>query len=365
MHGLGFGPLTYRAPTPDAERSDHVVHGPFPLRLGHFAGGLAILCVGVLLLVVALDDASLVCRGDSCTYRRSRLLNPRPFSFEKSKLGGVEVVIEKGSKNSEYGIPQLTIGGRTLRLKKVSVEEAKRFAGALESALERGDGEIALVLEGSRVVAIVAAAMLLFGLAMFLSSLRGLGRIRLELRSGVLHATRTLLGISLERWEADTHGVHDVEVAWSRDRTFLHRRHHPGDTAGAVVLRLQDGTARPVARAFRGFHLHRRAEVALRELLALPPRSAQRSAELQAEAEKFEPPPPLGGGWGANIAMVWIGVSCGSLIGLGLFGIVALSFGWARADDAISGWMMGVGAGGGAVLGVVVTILLVRRAKSR
>ena len=352
------------------EQSEPVVYGPFPVRLGLLAGACATLAIGVLFGLMYFSEMTLACdrASDRCTMRGMRLFDQRQQSFKLSDLHGVSVAIELGSKNARYGRPQLHLGKpavRLLPLRKVSVDEAKRFAAALEHHLDTQPARFSVSLRESLMIALLGLGFLVFGATLALSSVRGIGRVVFSLRMGTLSATRRLLGTTRERWTVDVAGADDVEVAWSRRKSFWDRKHHPGTTHGMLVLRMRDGSTRNLTSApRRGFHVHVRAERALRDRLELPSRSTERQAALDVAAKIFEPPALMGGGAGAKFGLIWIGICCGAVFGMALLGVVLLVTGWAQGSDSLQTWQLALGLGGGAVTGVMTAFRLERRANN-
>ena len=83
------------------------MYGPFPLRLGGVAAGIVSFAMGLLMVVMAFDDALVSCDRDKdvCVYDGGR----RPARFALSEVTGVEVEIKKGSKNNETGQPHILL----------------------------------------------------------------------------------------------------------------------------------------------------------------------------------------------------------------------------------------------------------------
>jgi hypothetical protein len=355
--------MDYRHATPIGPEG-HVVHGPFPVRLGRLAAAVFGLGLGCFFLVTALDDARLDCdrRSDRCRYRSSQLVDDTD-TFPLSRLRGVRVDIQVGSKGHKSGVPVLDLSDHEQRLATVEVNEAQRFARALEQALAERRARFALDLQGDRMLAIGGVVFLAFAASAVFSALRGIGRVVLVARGGELHLTRSVFRVTLRRDAFDLHGVTDVEVDWERRPSFFAPKGSPGDTYGRLVLvRGAEREALTEGR-FPAYHLHLRAERALRDLLALPSRPPEREQALASQAEGYQPTPALGGGPGASFALVWIGMCGGALSGVPLAFLVESSFG--LAGRPLAGPVFVVTLLGGAVLGVVIAFRLRRREDTR
>jgi hypothetical protein len=195
------------------------------------------------------------------------------------------------------------------------------------------------------------------------AALRGIGRVVLVARGAELHLTRRVFGVPLRRDAFDVRGVTDVEVDWERRTSFFTARYSPGDTYGRLVL-VRGAEREPLTEArFPGYHLHRRAERALRDLLALPARPPEREQALASAASAYEPPPLMGGGVGAVIGLTWLGLCTGALLSLPLAFLILFPLGLAGREPSPEVFSVGVPAG--AALGVVIAFALRRRAATR
>jgi hypothetical protein len=355
--------MDYRHATPIGPEGN-VVHGPFPVRLARLALALVALLVGPLFLAMALDDAALDCDrpSDRCHYRGSHLFE-RTVTFPLSRLRGVRVDIQVGSKGHRSGVPVLDLSDHEQPLATVELDEAQRFARALEQALTEKRARFALDLQATRAFVVPGVLLLVLAASAFFAALRGIGRVVLVARGAELHLTRRVFGVPLRRDAFDLRGVTDVEVDWERRTSFFTPKHSPGDTYGRLVL-VRGAEREPLTEGrFPGYHLHRRAERALRDLLALPPRSPEREQALASAATGYQPPPILGGGVGAIIGLTWIGLCSGALLSLPLAFLVLFPLGLAGREPSPA--VFGVGVPCGAVLGVVIAFALRHRAATR
>ena len=313
--------MTYRDATPWGP-TGRVVHGPFPVRLGRLAAGLFGLIMAPFLLMTALSDGHLECnkKTDRCHYEEAGLVR-RSLTFALHRVRGVRVEIKQNGK-TRSGVPYLELDDRELALADVSVDEAQRFAERLKQALARKPATFSLDLEAERAALVPAGFFVLLTISALFAALRNIGRVLMSAEGGRLRLTRSVFGVPIWRGEVDLRGATDVEVEWKHRKSFWAPRGSLGDTYGRLIL-VRGAEREPLTRAaFPGYHLHRRAEHALRELLTLSPRTPEQDAALTARASAYAPPPLLGGP-GGTIFLVWIGVCVGALVGIPL--------GWPRA----------------------------------
>jgi hypothetical protein len=354
--------MTYRDATPWGP-TGRVVHGPFPVRLGRLALGLPGLFAAPLFLVMAFSDGHLDCnqKTDRCHYEEAGLVR-QSLTFALHRVRGVRVEIKQNGK-TRSGVPYVELDDRELALADVSVDEAQRFADRLKQALARKPATLSLDLEAERAALVPAGFFVLLTISALFAALRSIGRVLMSAEGGTLRLTRSIFGVPTWRGEVDLRGVTDVEVEWEHRKSFWTQRFSAGDTYGRLVL--VRGTERePLTRAaFPGYHLHRRAEHALRELLALSPRTPAQEAAQAARASAYAPPPILGGP-GGTIFLVWIGVCVGALAGFPLGWLLLRPFGLA-GDRSPSDAVFAIGVPLGVALGITTAFALRRRAATR
>jgi hypothetical protein len=353
--------MDYRHATPIGPEGK-VVHGPFPVRLARLAIAVLGLLVAPLFLAMALDDARFDCDRDRCRYRGSHLVD-RADTFPRSRLRGVRVDIQIGTKGKKSGIPVLDLSDHELRLATVELDEAQRFSLALQQALAEKRARFALDLEATRAFVVPGVLFLVLAASALFAALRGIGRVVLVARGAELYLTRRVFGVPLRRDVFDLRGVTDVEVDWQRSTSFFTPKYSPGDTYGRLVL-VRGAEREPLTEGrFPGYHLHRRAERGLRDLLALQPRPPEREQDLASTASGYQPPPLLGGGMGAIVGLTWIGLCSGALLSLPLAFLILFPLGLAGREPSPA--VFGVAVPGGAALGVVIAFALRRRTATR
>jgi len=336
-----------------------MIHGPFPVRVWRLLGGLG--CVGVGLFAILLATPQVLACGPSGADCRLERPNTQPYRFSRSAMVPVHVVEVRGNKGGKYGVPVLTLPAGEFRLRQVSPMKAEEFAHTVNEALARGDAFEASLYESWWAIGFLGVIFAM-GVGLVVTALRGIGRyhLRLDVMRRELSVERKILGFSRTLCLVSTSDVVDVEVDWARDRDFFHARGQVGDTVGRLVLATAHGDRRPVTDGrFRGYTLHLRAAEELRALLHCPARGHDAVLRHDADARLFHPPPPALGG-GNRFFAAWLGLCCGSLAGMALYGVVGLALGIFNMRDSVDGFAVSLGAGGGALGGVALAMYLTR-----
>ena len=332
-----------------------IPYGPFPVHGGGVSISLVFLVVALAALVGALDEDRVVCTpGASCVVSHRLMEDPQPFP--SSALRGADVTIERGSKGARYGVVTLVLASNTrIRLARTDPSSAEDIAARIRSAVD-AQAPVDERIRGPWWAGIAAAVFVALGIASARSSLRGLGRIRLELlRDGAaLGVRRRVLGVPVSSYEVSLDQVTDVRVEEGGISYPLASRHAPPAPAGRIVLGDRSGIVRPVTdRMLPGLTTHLRAASALRAALEMEPQPGGVEQKLAALT-------PVVTSLGHRLAYSWIGVTVGGLLGLAAYGITGLALGLLRGRDGPGVGAFAVGFGGGAALGVALVMYLTR-----
>jgi len=331
-------------------------HGPFPIRVWRLLGGLGMTPLGVLLVAMSMPER-FTCSEQTGECRVERPLRA-PVSFSRELLRGVHVVQKRGSKGGIFGEPIIDFTNGAVTMRQVDPPQAASMARTVNDAIA-GRTPIDVSLRESWWPIAFFCFMVAAGLGLVATALRGIGRYRLDhdRGRGVLAVTSTLLGVPLSSAAVSTRDVVDVEVEWRRDKDLFHGRHAVGDTEGRLALVTAQGERRLLVASYhRGYTLHRRAATELRALLGCPPRAPGVEARLEGDALAHHPQP--GALVGRYFSAAWIGMCCGSLLGMALYALVGLALGLLRLKDPVDENALVFGAGGGAVAGITLALYL-------
>jgi hypothetical protein len=348
---LVFRESVRRGPVP----SGSVTYGPFQIRKGRFVVSFSPLVIAIVVALMALETDRLVCTPDgSCAVTHS-LGSDGPV-FPMARLRSVRVDTETGSKGTKYGVVVLGIeGGRDVRLTKTTPDHAAEAASDIRASIA-STRPIEVVVQGPRWMLLLAAALLVMWISVAYSALKGLGRLRLEILRGgaALRVQRRVFRVPTTSHEISLDGVTDVRVeTGSLGEAWLNRGELPSPAA-RLVLADPSGRARPLTdRFWPGRAVHLRAASDLRAILGLAPQPGGVEDQLAAL-------PPATTNLGMRIAYCWIGLTCGALVGTGLYGVLGLALGVFNARDGLDGWAVAIGAGGGATAGALLALYSTR-----
>lgn len=336
-------------------RAGSIAYGPFPIRPARVLALIASVIMALALGATSVDEDRLVCvPAATCVVTHRFATDPPPFPA--SALRDVTVAIERGSKGQRVGAVYLVVDGvGRHRLGRTRPDAAEDVAARIRAALT-AEQPIDERITGLWWMGIFALLFIAWGIALVYPSLRGAGRIRLDVVRGgaALRVQRFLFGVPLAVREVSLDGVVDVVVERGDLGEKLLSRGETPTPAGRVVLVDRFGHRRPLTdRLYAGIGPHFRAASALRELLELPPQRGGVEVQLAALPVTTT---PLGG----RIAYSCIGITVGGLLGLALYTTVGLSLGLFHASDGLDGLAFAVGFGGGAAVGVAVVVHLTR-----
>ena len=351
----------YREPRPPA-RGGQVTWGPFPVRGWHLA-------VGVLFLGLALIVETMVCNrqrlqcdraADQCVVEMSRYTGEKR-TFALSHLVRVDVKrwTHAGRPRSAPLLrlrPTEGVAGtadsaalgedRDVQLMTLADADVESFSTRVNAALASKTASFRVDLAVRpwvlALISLIAFAFGAMGATSLYAGLRGWGRYRLQSdpRFEVLTVRHSVLGIPVSTTRCTVEGVRDVEVEWARKEPF--GGGHVEKCRGRLVL-VRNDDREPLTRHFHpGFHLHRRAETALRALLGCPERDPARQCAIDDEATSNDPGPQV---WSvfARITGAVVSAFFGALIGI--VGGSVMTRGWGLPEATI----LAVGGVGGAV----------------
>jgi hypothetical protein len=344
-------------------------YGPFPMRVGRLLAGMALLGLGLPVIALVGTPDRVRCARATGVCRLTRPLRD-PTEFSASEFVAVRVEHSRGSKGRPVGRPIVVLGSREIPLGMVEPDAAEAFARRAEDALHAAAGATAsdgvdVSLRQPWWFVAFAALIPVMGAGLVVTALRGVGRYRLEhdaLRRE-LAVTRAVFHVPVSRRSVSTRDVVGVEIDWARDKDFFHSRYQLGDTTAKLVLVAADGERRPVGGVHRGYTLHRRAAAELAALLGCPPSPAA-MARNEAQAATFHPPPSAFRGWN-RLGAAWIGMCCGSLLGMAAYALAGIALGLLHGSDPVDEYALIFGAGGGASLGIALSFYLTRPQEPR
>lgn len=339
------------------DTSRTVTWGPFPLRRARLAVGLAVVVFGCLMGFIALLHDTLTCRrgeggAGECMYesggRRDRTLR---FPLSAVAETGVRYT-ETRSKGSVTRWGQLVLRIKTPDRERdlVLTRELAEYADPHERELKdflatpsRGQ----LRIETQRYTPLVVFALILglVGLGVLWSVLSGRRRYLLtwdDIGQELWVQPEWPLGIRLGFGAPARHPLRrpvEVEVGWGHVSDFFTHARSVGPRGGSLSIRLEDGSTVSLSeRPLLGYGVHLRAAAALRDLLGCPRRSAVDEDRIEATSQAARPEPPAGmQGFGGKIATVWIGTCTGSLLGIFVGALLALTVGHQKSTDMAGG----------------------------
>jgi hypothetical protein len=330
--------------------SGRVDYGPFPIRQGRLVASFIALFVALLLTLFALEREHLVCTpGARCVVSGTILSRTR--TFPAAALRDARVDIEHGSKGGKHGVVVLVIdGAREIRLQRATPAEAAQIAANIRTRLA-GKLPINVTLRNPWWLLLPALGLLAIGVTMAYSALKGLGRIRLDIVQGgaALRVRRSIAGVPVSSHDVSLEGVADVRIEGGVLGEMWLGRTETGSPAARIALIEHTGSGRPLtATVFPGHAVHLRAAAELRALLGLERRPGGVEEQLASLPMITTP-------LQTRIALSWIGVTVGSLLGIGLFGAVGLALGLLRASE-VEEWHVAVGGISGAIAGVALVV---------
>lgn len=340
-----------------ARDGDSVVWGPFPLLRVRLFVGLAVVAFGLGVGFLGALSDTLTCTRSAaiggageCVYQSGK---PRSSErrFALADLSEVSVRhTETRNKGSVTRWGQLVLHfrdrerNRDLMMTRELAEHADPHERELTTFLRTPTArQLRIDTHRYLPMAIFALLMLLAGLCTLYSVLSGRRRFRCtwdplaqvlsvqqEWPLGVRTGAPTTLALRSPA---------EVEIQWGHFSDFWTSSRMPGPRAGLLQVRLADGTRVPLGhKLMLGYQVHLVAAEALRELLGCPRRSLAEADQLASAAEAARPPPPPGmQGPGGKVAAVWIGTCCGSLAGVFVGMLLALSVGHQKLSDPAGG----------------------------
>jgi len=304
------------------------------------------LFLGVMMLFLGLSAQRFQCDAGvngECTVDGAHV-------FERSQIRSVRMDIERGSKNSKYGVVVIQVGGRAdQRLMRVEPDQALVAMRSIQGALEV-NAPIDIELHGPRLVLPFGVAGLVASVVLMWLALSKMGRCDLVVSQdgSTLDVRRSVFGLPLGTMQVRLDGVERVVIERGLTTAARFRRRSEPSMTPVARLRLDTRSDKlPLTLAmFPGHALHLRAASALRSALLLAPDEAD-DAELAAIPMRTTP-------LGQRIGFAWAGLTTGSMLGLALFGISLVLVGKTTMRGNIEGWVFAAGAIPGAIAGVAI-----------
>lgn len=332
-----------------------VTWGPFPLLRVRLLVGLVVVAFGLGMGFMGMLSDTLTCarsgtasgqQPGTCLYQSGgRSSRDRRFALADLKEVSVRHTETRNKGNvTRWGQLVLRIGDRELVMARELAEHADPHERELKSFLDTPAApQLRIQTQRQMPLAIFALLTTLAGLGLLYSVLSGRRRYRCT-----WDALAQVLSVQQE-WPL---GVRtgppvtlslrkpvDVEVDWGHVSDFWTHARALGARGGTPQVRLADGTTVPIAsKPMIGYQVHLAAAEALRELLGCPRRTLAEADRIQSAAEAARPLPPQGmQGVGGKIAAVWLGSCCGSLAGIFVGMLLALSVGHQKMSDPAGG----------------------------
>jgi hypothetical protein len=334
--------------------SGRVDYGPFPIRQGRLVTSVAAFFIALILTFIALEQEHVTCTpGASCVVTRTILSRARTFPM--ATLRDARVIIEQGSKGGKHGVVVLVIDGAPeVRLQSVTLAEATEIATTIRVRLASKQA-INVTLRKSWWILLPALGLLMVGISLAYSALKGLGRFRLDIIQGGagLCIRRSIFGVPVSSADVSLESVTDVRIEGGVLGEMWLSRGETASPAARIILVDQAGAGRPLTAAvFPGHAVHLRAAAELRAILGLDRRPGGVEEQLASLPIVTMP-------LGTRIALSWIGITVGSLLGVGLLGFGGLASGLLRTS-ALDGWLVVVGGVPGAIAGVALVFYWTR-----
>jgi hypothetical protein len=336
--------MVYRVPPPSI--ASLVVWGPFPLRGFRLCGGIAALGLGLLVAWFALSTTLIHCTRMLCTE------DAQPLGMLRDVRVDREMSYGKNNRPIEWGVLVLTLDRGERRCSRVLPEVAHAAEAELRAFLaDPARSDVRVELHQSRGFAVFAVGLLALAVGLIVSSLRAAGRLRLDIdgtRDRIV-ITRTLFGLSLRRRSVGVADARAVEVEWGELPDPWRTRGTPAERGGRVVVVTATERVPLAPRLHRGYTVHLTAAAALRVALDCPPQSDNARA---VDGAAFPRVNPSFARWYGRLPYAWIGLTCGALLGMGLFIGFGLAVGAIHGGALAEGFWFWGGAVAGAVAGV-------------
>ena len=355
---MAYEPLDPRTMLPAAA----VAWGPFPLRRARLAGGLGAVAMALLMIVSGLYRHTVTCArsgalAEQCEWQTSF----RPSftrRFPLTALRAVRVIYSETTNKghtTHWGELTLDISGRELSLRRQPVAGADANAATLQAFLRDPAQQTVRIDTGREVgMLVIGGVFALMGSALLYSVWYGRRRFTFTWDRGTQQLAMQLywpLGIAVAppvTWSLREPS--EVEIHWEEVKDWLSSARSPGPRGGRLQVRLASGSLVDLLpRPMPGYGVHIRAAEQLRHLLGCRP-SAEAAARIAATYESERP--RIGPGWTGitgRIAATWLGVCCGSLLGLGIGGALAVLLGFVKLSDSAGGpWFTGSALSGAA-----------------
>jgi hypothetical protein len=322
------------------------------LRRARLLVGLTMFGMMAIIGVLALLQDTLTCArsgqmAGSCRWQGGVLGN-RQRVFPLASLREVRVERTQTSnkgRTTRWGAVALQIGKRELVMLRESESLAEAHVAALQAFLASQDApEIRLETERSPAWLIPLAFFALAGFGLLYSVWAGRRRFRCTfngLAQQLIVQAEWPLGIAVGAPRTvELRNPLEVEVEWGNAATdFFTPARMPGPRGGRLRVRLKDGQEIWLdEKRWPGYRVHIAAAEELRMLLGCPLRTTAQADRVAAEHEAARPrPAATWTSFGGKVATAWLGVCCGSLLGIFAGAIGAITIGGQKASDSADG----------------------------
>ena len=345
--------------------NERMSYGPFPVKVGSLVGGIGCVLVALTLLVWALQVTRIHCEragSVTCTVQRFRFAGRSP-PFQLARVSSTRAVRVNKGHTSEVGTLVLQdTDEKEHRSMEVSYDQLVRHEGNVRAFLSEPNR--AVFDEDMQRTPAVLLVLSLFGLLMLAigclcvrDALRGSLSAALRLVDGGrgLQVTRTFWAVPLRSQVIELSGVTAVELEWRLlPPPFLSTARDVPEHGGRLLIHTEHGPLPVLDEVARGRNVHRMAAIRLRDLLGLPPGQTQPAPALPASYiwhRGFR-----------RFAACWLGLTTGSLAGMGVGAVLALTIGGAKGSDLAGGPFYLGGLALGALGGVAVALHLTSEA---
>lgn len=343
-----------------------VIWGPFPLRRARLCIGLALLGLAILMGWIGTIRDSISCarrgpRAGQCELRGGARGDPLQ-SFELSSITDVSVKYTESHRRKQTvkrGEVVVHLASGELHMKRETPQGAEANVEALRSFLRNANADTVHVVTQREWWGIIFVGMFgLGGAGMLYTVLAGRRRIRCTWNSFTQQLTvqrEWPLGIFTSEPQTLTlKRPASVDIAWGRVDDFFSSSRSPGPPGGRLCVTCEGGESQSIdPETWFGYGVHVRAAEQLRSLLGCAPKTPAERERIEAanRAAKPMPSPQWTTAFG-KVALAWLGICTGSLIGLAISATIAVGFRFQKSSDPAGGFWFVSGVFGGAALGV-------------
>ncbi len=148
-----------------------VIWGPFPAPWSALGTALAALFIGAIMFAVSLQHQEFRCAAGptaTCSVNEKAV-------FARASIHRVDVIIERGSKNSKYGVVTFTLErAQTYKLMRIDPDDANEAAAKIRMGLASGE-TIDVEVHESRVMMVIGIVGLVAFVVMLIVAFTRMG----------------------------------------------------------------------------------------------------------------------------------------------------------------------------------------------